>query len=308
MVTDDSRSHQWILFQKTLFEKHPAKNPTYGTVKAVKSFSRKQVFGYYNKHYIPNNMIISIVGNVGKVKEKVQKYFGGLKPGKVVRRARVKEPVQKKVKKFVEEKKTLNSYMVLGYKSVPRLHKDSYVFEVMNGVLGRGQSGWMFDEIRNKRGLAYQVVVSHHMLMGLSQPPKTDNTVKRAIEMKMSKSNPSNAIFMNDSEEDIKSKIKKAYCPAKVVEENPIMEYCRYIIFEKYKHIEIKRPEKFGGDLSIESYEDLKSMYSQGKIHPMDLKSAVSDYLNQLLEPVREKLEKNKTAQKLLKEITTSAE
>ena len=47
--------------------------------------------------------------------------------------------------------------MVLGYKTASRHDKDSYVVDIINGILGRGQSGWMFDEIRNKRGLAYQV-------------------------------------------------------------------------------------------------------------------------------------------------------
>ena len=160
MVTDDSRLHQWILFQKTLFEKHPAKNPAYGTVEAVKNLDRKNVADYYYAHYIPNNMIISVVGNVKNVKEKIKRYFGSLKPGKAIKRARVNEPMQKKIKRFVEKKKTLNSYMVLGYKTVPRLHRDSYVFDVITAILGRGQSGWIFDEIRNKRGLAYQVGVN----------------------------------------------------------------------------------------------------------------------------------------------------
>jgi len=42
MVTDDPRLHQWILFHKTLFDKHPAKNPTYGNVETVKNFERRQ--------------------------------------------------------------------------------------------------------------------------------------------------------------------------------------------------------------------------------------------------------------------------
>ena len=49
--------------------------------------------------------------------------------------------------------------MILGYKSVSRIHKDSYVLDVISAILGKGQSGWIFDEIRNKRGLAYQVGV-----------------------------------------------------------------------------------------------------------------------------------------------------
>jgi len=160
MVTDDPRLHQWILFQKTLFEKHPAKNPTYGTIETVKSFDRKHVADYYFSHYIPNNMIISVVGNVGNVKEKIERYFGTLKPRDLTRRAEVKEPLQAKIKKFVEKRRINNSYMALGYKTVSRLHKDSYVFDVISAILGRGQSGWIFDEIRNKRGLAYHVGVN----------------------------------------------------------------------------------------------------------------------------------------------------
>jgi len=161
MVTDDPRLHQWILFQKTLFDEHPARNPTYGTVGTVKSFDRNHIADYYRSHYIPNNMIISVVGNVDKVKEKIEGYFGSLKPNKLVRRPMVKEPLQKKMKKFVEKRKTSNSYMALGYKTLPRLHSDSYVFDVIAAILGRGQSGWIFDEIRNKRGLAYQVGVNN---------------------------------------------------------------------------------------------------------------------------------------------------
>ena len=160
MVTDDSRLYQWILFQKNLFEKHPARNPTYGSVETVKSFDRNNIADYYYSHYIPNNMIISIVGNAKNVREKVNRYFGSLKPRRIIQRAKVREPLQSKIRKFVEKRRILNSYMVLGYKTVPRLHKDSYVLDVIAAVLGRGQSGWMFDEIRNKRGLAYQVGVN----------------------------------------------------------------------------------------------------------------------------------------------------
>ncbi len=163
MVTDDPRLHQWILFQKNLFENHPAKNPTYGNAKAVKSINRNIINNYYDKHYLPNNMVISIVGNVNNIKEKINKYFGSLKPKNLKQRKRVKEPLQTKIKTFVEKRKTYNSYMVLGYKTVSRMHKDSYVFDVINSILGRGQSGWIFEEIRNKHGLAYQVGVQNEL-------------------------------------------------------------------------------------------------------------------------------------------------
>ena len=161
MVNDEPKLYQWILFQKSIFSRHPARNPTYGSVRTVKGLLRKNIHDYYSAHYIPNNMIISIVGNLENPKDKIEKYFGGLKPGKRIERQKVKEPLQIKAAKFAEKRKTLNSYMVLGYKSVPRMNRDSYVFDVISAILGRGQSGWIFDEIRNKRGLAYQVGIQN---------------------------------------------------------------------------------------------------------------------------------------------------
>ncbi|HLG25036.1 MAG TPA: pitrilysin family protein [Candidatus Nanoarchaeia archaeon] len=163
MVTDDPRLHQWVLFQKNLFEKHPAKNPTYGTVKAVKGFSRKTLVDYYSEHYVSKNMILSISGNISDAHQKAEKYFGKMRTASVQPRNRMIESPQQKEKKVVEKRKTLNSYLVVGYKTVPRLHKHSYVFDVIHGIIGRGQSGWMFDEIRNKRGLAYQVGIQNEM-------------------------------------------------------------------------------------------------------------------------------------------------
>ena len=123
--------------------------------------------------------------------------------------------------------------------------------------------------------------------------------------LKMSKSNPDSAIFMNDEDDEIKRKIKNAYCPEGIIEENPILEYNKYIIFEKFNNVKIERPEKFGGNLEFNSYEDLEKAFSQGKLHPMDLKNSTAFYLNKLIEPIREKLEKNNTAKKLAEEIKT---
>ncbi|MAG16297.1 tyrosine--tRNA ligase [Candidatus Woesearchaeota archaeon] len=159
-------------------------------------------------------------------------------------------------------------------------------------------------EIGEKIGFWKPVIVSHHMLMGLGEPT-TDvkEAAQRAIKLKMSKSKPDTAIFMNDSEEDIKRKISKAYCPAGNVTENPVLEYCKYIIFESFKMVKIERPEKFGGNVEFGNYDELEAAFSKKELHPSDLKTNVAEHLNKLLEPIRKKLEKNKTAQKLAEEI-----
>ena len=182
MVIDDSRLFQWILFQQALFEKHPAANPTYGTVQTVKGFTKQNVVDYYFRHYVPGNMIITVVGNVSNVKKKIKKFFGDIKHKNGPKRARVAEPSQKSPKNVVRKKKTLNSYMVLGYNTVPRLHPDSFVFDVITGILGRGQSGWMFDQIRNKRGLAYQVGVNNESELDYGMFAIYTNLDKKNIE------------------------------------------------------------------------------------------------------------------------------
>ncbi len=159
-------------------------------------------------------------------------------------------------------------------------------------------------EIGPQIGYWKPVIVSHHMLMGLGKPASDlKDATERAIALKMSKSKPETAVFMTDSPEDVKRKLTKAYCPVNTDEDNPVMEYAKYVLFEKFDSIEIRRLEKFGEKLVLESYDELKRVYSTGELHPADLKLAVSDYLNELLRPVREHFEKNQKARKLLEQV-----
>ncbi|MEM3126793.1 MAG: tyrosine--tRNA ligase [Candidatus Woesearchaeota archaeon] len=157
-------------------------------------------------------------------------------------------------------------------------------------------------EVAPKFGWKKPVAIHHHMLMGLGEPPKDIEGAEKAIALKMSKSKPDTAIFMTDSPQEVEKKIKNAYCPANKVSENPIIEYCKYIIFENYDKLEIKRPEKFGGDITVKNFGELIQLYSQGKIHPLDLKNSVAEKINELLDPVRKHFKKGK-AKKLLEKV-----
>jgi tyrosyl-tRNA synthetase len=169
-------------------------------------------------------------------------------------------------------------------------------------------------EIGPELGFWKPVVVSHGMLQGLQKPPETDGDVAdRAIAMKMSKSKPDTAIFMTDTTEDIQRKIMKAYCPEGDVQDNPVLAYCKQIIFETHHlkrepiledgKFEVKRDEKFGGDVSYSSYEELEKDYIEKNLFPLDLKNALIGYLDQLLLPVREHFEQDSKAKALLEEI-----
>ncbi|MFZ6034558.1 MAG: tyrosine--tRNA ligase [Patescibacteria group bacterium] len=161
------------------------------------------------------------------------------------------------------------------------------------------------------------VVVSHHMLMGLSKAPHStwqvemgpsESAIRRTIERKMSKSMPDSAIFMTDTKADIKRKINKAYCLEGDTKENPILEYYKYIIFESLERlgiteVKIERPEKFGGNLSFKTYGELEKTFADREVHPMDIKSTLADLLDQLIEPVRRHFEENAEAKKLLEQV-----
>ncbi len=110
---------------------------------------------------------------------------------------------------------------------------------------------------------------------------------------KMSASDPLSHIRVTDSAKDIQSTIKKAYCPAGDLEQNAITSTMRYIVFPRYEKIVIKRSEKFGGNLEFSTIDEFEKVYTDGKLHPMDVKLAVSEYLVELLEPARKYFEKH---------------
>lgn len=104
---------------------------------------------------------------------------------------------------------------------------------------------------------------------------------------KMSSSKPETVISVEENPQQIEEKINKAYCPLES-EGNPILQVCRFIIFPHMHKLEVKRPQKFGGDLLFASYEEMERLYLEKKLHPMDLKKAVASALIDFLAPVRD--------------------
>ncbi len=127
------------------------------------------------------------------------------------------------------------------------------------------------------------------------------------IESKMSKSKPESTIFVTDSDEDIRKKLRKAYCPAKVVEGNPVLGIARHIIFRGNElEFTIDRPSKFGGPITVYSYNELEELFTSGKLHPLDLKNAVAEYLIKLIKPIREKILSEKRSREAIERIKSS--
>lgn len=158
-------------------------------------------------------------------------------------------------------------------------------------------------------GEKYKPVAIHNpLILGLNKPlvwplPENANIKDVLGEMKMSKSVVNSAIFIHDSEEEIRAKMNKAFCPEKEISFNPVLDWAKKLIFQgEEKEIIIKRDKKFGGDLQFNNFEELEGVFAKGDLHPMDLKKFVADYLVELLAPVRADFFKGKL-KKALEEL-----
>lgn len=163
-------------------------------------------------------------------------------------------------------------------------------------------------EIAGKMGWKKPICVHHELLPALQPAAETgafdeDAAVNARITSKMSKSRPEGAIFVHDSERAITEKLRKAYCPAGQVENNPVLEYARQIVLRRTGRLLVERESRHGGDVEYQTHGDLAADFAAGRLHPSDLKLAVARGLEDAVRPIREHFESNGHARGLLEEL-----
>lgn len=133
---------------------------------------------------------------------------------------------------------------------------------------------------------ASPVAIHQNLIAGLTAPEPGTNDEE---SLKMSKSKPGSAIFVHDTPDEIRNKIKKAYGPPKETEFNPLLNWVKTIVFwgEETGKFDITRPEKFGGNVIYTKYTDIVADYASEKLYPTDLKNALADWLIEKLAPAR---------------------
>jgi tyrosyl-tRNA synthetase len=156
-------------------------------------------------------------------------------------------------------------------------------------------------EVAHAMGVPKPVAVHHHLLLGLQKPPIWPIPKERLAEVwsqvKMSKSVGGSAIFVTDSPEDIRKKVTEAFCDPGNAEYNPLLDWAKHLIFARDKAVlAVKRPAKFGGDVTYTDYAALEGDFAGRKLHPMDLKNAMAEALIKLLEPARKHFARPKNA------------
>ncbi|EFJ29361.1 hypothetical protein SELMODRAFT_91374 [Selaginella moellendorffii] len=132
-----------------------------------------------------------------------------------------------------------------------------------------------------------------------SMLPSLERLQSLEAQKEMSRSSPDSCLFMDDEEKDVKKKINGAFCAEKVLEKNPCMDLAKLIVFPWCRELTIK-PRSDEGTKTFTSVEDLSSDYSAGSVHPGDLKNALTESVNKILQPIRDHLKANSKAKELL--------
>ena len=152
--TPDDLVHE--LFTQGFWENHPLGRPILGTKETVESFDANLLRSYFENAYTASNLIVSAVGNLEheRVRDLVEKRFGSV----VHSGEPFSEQPPKVVPKILIRNKELEqSHVCLGASSYPQNHDDRYSSYVLNTLLGGSMSSRLFQNVREKRGLAYAV-------------------------------------------------------------------------------------------------------------------------------------------------------
>jgi predicted Zn-dependent peptidase len=165
MSDDDPADLVHDAFAQAVFGDTPLGRPVLGTVDSIEGLPRRTIDGYYRRHYRPENMVVAAAGNLdhATVVRLVRAAFrsagllGDRSVAPVPPRTGGARPRARRAGVVVQPRPTEQANFVLGVPGLSRLDDRRFALGVLNGVLGGGMSSRLFQEVREKRGLAYSV-------------------------------------------------------------------------------------------------------------------------------------------------------
>jgi predicted Zn-dependent peptidase len=145
------------IFASSFWKGHPLGRSILGTRETIQSFDRDKIERYYHQFYTPKNILITAAGNLShrRLVHLVEDHFGDLKPHRVPKMAGPPHPQAPLV---VRNKSSIEQvHVYLGVPSIPLPHRDRFACYILNAILGGGMSSRLFQNIRERQGLAYTV-------------------------------------------------------------------------------------------------------------------------------------------------------
>jgi predicted Zn-dependent peptidase len=170
MHDDDPGDVVHDAFAEALFGEHPLGRPVIGSVATIEALTAEAITGYYHGRYTQPEMVISVAGNIEHeaVVRLVEDAFGPAPAASPVA-LRPHDPPLPLSGAVVEDRPTEQAHLVLGTQGLARDDDRRWALSVLNNALGGGMSSRIFQEVREKRGLAYSVYSysSHHHDAGM---------------------------------------------------------------------------------------------------------------------------------------------
>ena len=151
------------VLEDAMFDGNPLGRDIAGTAETMMSMKRKDVLAYRDAHYVPSQMVITMAGNVPKdAMERLERTFGRVKeadaPSSYTPFGELPPQATPRVGRQYKELKQIQ--LALGFPTPGRLHKNQYPLKLLASILGGGMSSRLFMEVRERRGLCYDISAS----------------------------------------------------------------------------------------------------------------------------------------------------
>lgn len=157
---DNKRAIASRHFSEMLYGIHPYAHPSIGTLEGLKAITRKEIIQFHKNHYLPNNSILTVVGDIepSNILAVIKKTFGDWKEGNVHKPTL---PLMPKIVNYrirlVDKPDLTQTEICIGHLGIRRNNPDYFSLMLLNYILGRGSTSRLYTEIRAKRGLSYGV-------------------------------------------------------------------------------------------------------------------------------------------------------
>ncbi|MCL5773902.1 MAG: insulinase family protein [Firmicutes bacterium] len=157
------------IFLQNFYRYHPYRQPILGMAKAIKNLTRDNILDFYRTYYVPNRMVIAVSGNINKneVKETVKKVFKNFNPSNPRPIEITWEPPNEEREIYLSSSGNL-SWLFIGYQAPEVISEDYYAMKLIYSYLGEGLSSRIWTELREKRGMAYDLGAFYPSLEGPS--------------------------------------------------------------------------------------------------------------------------------------------
>lgn len=159
MLENDPEDNIHVLFNETMWGKHPMGRSEAGSVASVSALTEKSIRSFFQEHYRPPHMAVLAVGNVDRtqVMEWASRAFDELEPRPRSRDRKAPAPV---ARFSIFPRDDAQAYVGMGFPGLSAVDPDRFVQRMLASVLGMGTSSRLFQEIRERSGLVYEIYAS----------------------------------------------------------------------------------------------------------------------------------------------------